>query len=172
MGRLFVLLGLAALGQGEAFAATLYKCIDREGIPVYVSKPIAAADCTVVSEYVPQRWRFVTTSVKGSVLSYDNDTVVRSKGAVTVWLQSVHLGEKPYIPDKGRSSKTLSRERFSCEGMTSQTLSYADYDDKGNVLASGMYPTGTIPTPIVPDTVYESAWQVLCKAAAPSTASP
>ncbi|WP_369939309.1 lytic transglycosylase domain-containing protein [Xanthomonas medicagonis] len=51
------LLGLAivALSATPASAGTLYKCIGGDGVPSYVSKRVAGASCSVVSQYVPDR---------------------------------------------------------------------------------------------------------------------
>jgi len=159
---LLVLLGWLCSSK-VSIAAELYQCTGGDGTRNYVSHPIEGQDCRMLTRSVEGRWRFVTVSLKGSVISYDKDTVQRADGAVTAWVQFVHQGdEKPYIPSKGYSSKTLNRERVSCERMTTQTLSFAEYDDKGNVLANGTYLSGS-PQPVVPDSVYEAVWQALCR---------
>lgn len=146
-------------------AATLFKCTGSNGIPTYVSKEIPGASCVFVSTYTPDksgRWRFVTVGLNNATVSYDSRTIVRTPGSVTVWVQFIYQGEKKYIPSKGYSEKTLSREKFSCEKMTNETLSYTEYDDKGAVIDGRTYPAGTIPSPIIPDTVYELVWQAVC----------
>jgi soluble lytic murein transglycosylase-like protein len=48
-------LALAALTALPASAGTLYKCVGADGIPSYVSKRVAGASCSVVSNYRPDR---------------------------------------------------------------------------------------------------------------------
>lgn len=158
--------------SSPAYAADLYKCIDDDGIPSYVAKQVAGQACTLISRYTQKdgRWRFITMSAKGSVVSIDMETIQRTPAAVTLWVQSVHDGEKPMISGKGVSYKTLSRERFSCNAMTSETLAYAEYDASGTVLENRAYVTGAGAAPIVPDTVYEPIWREVCKPAQPSKA--
>ncbi len=45
----------AAWVASPASAGTLYKCVGSDGIPSYVSKRMAGASCSVVSQYVPDR---------------------------------------------------------------------------------------------------------------------
>lgn len=161
------MLFLFALSSSATYGADLYKCTDDKGVPSYVSKPIAGQSCMFISRYTQRdgRWRFVTMSAKGSVVSIDMETIQRTPASVTLWVQSVHDGEKPMIPGKGISYKTLSRERFSCNAMTSETLAYAEYDESGTVLENRAYTSGAGAAPIVPDTVYEPIWREVCKSA-------
>ncbi|MFL9582460.1 lytic transglycosylase domain-containing protein [Stenotrophomonas sp. AB1(2024)] len=48
-------LALAALTAVPASAGTLYKCVGADGVPGYVSKRVAGASCSVVSNYRPDR---------------------------------------------------------------------------------------------------------------------
>jgi soluble lytic murein transglycosylase-like protein len=55
LGIITALLG--ALAITPASAGTLYKCVGADGVPAYVSKRVAAAQCSVVSHYSPQAGR-------------------------------------------------------------------------------------------------------------------
>jgi soluble lytic murein transglycosylase-like protein len=48
-----ILGGLTALLATPVSAGTVYKCVGSDGVPSYVSKPVAAASCSVISQYAP-----------------------------------------------------------------------------------------------------------------------
>lgn len=65
-------LALAALTAVPASAGTLYKCVGADGVPGYVSKRVAGASCSVVSNYRPDRSaprRYVPPPAPASVAS-------------------------------------------------------------------------------------------------------
>lgn len=53
----------ATLVALPASAGTLYKCVGADGVAAYVSKRVAGATCTVVSQYTPQPARHLARPV-------------------------------------------------------------------------------------------------------------
>lgn len=151
-------LALAMLVAGSVAAEgpsiPVYRC-HADGVSTYVTKPIAGADCQVVTRAGVHagRWEFVVRGLDGSVVSVDTTSIVRTGDSVDAWVQ--------YEQASGTETKTLTRERFDCQARTATTSAVIGYRADGTQLRNVSNPLA-YPRAVVPDAVEEAVWSRVC----------
>lgn len=148
----------AAYGSDDTPMIHVYRCDGADGVPSYVSKPVAGVNCALIaSRYLlDDRWQFVSRAANESFVSYDKESMIRDGDKVSIWVQT-HNGE-------GDERRTLSRDTFDCPGRTVSTSAVAGYRVDGSVTRSSTYLQPTIPAPIAPGTINEIIWRQICRA--------
>jgi soluble lytic murein transglycosylase-like protein len=94
---------IGTLAAAPASAGTLYKCLAADGIPSYVSKRVAGASCSVVSNYRPSRATPATAPVQVSTPAVREAPPASPSSAVAAAIASPALA--PVAPASAPVSK-------------------------------------------------------------------
>lgn len=96
---------------------------------------------------------------------FDKDTVVKESGSVTIWIKYV---KEENSPDKDGSYATSLKFRYDCKRRTSQALIAVTYDKDHNHLKTFSSNPPPSPDEIIPGSVGESMWKIVCDPAFPN----
>lgn len=108
------------------------------------------------------RWSLVGVAHNGMVIRYDQSTMHRSGDTVTLWVRYDFAKDPPVI--NGQAAQySLRRESYSCGAMLNATYSAIYYTADGGVISSQVMPALEY-TAIIPESVAEQTWSVICKA--------
>jgi hypothetical protein len=97
-----------------------------------------------------------------TVFFFDLDTVVKNGDQVTIWTKYVNDTNSP---DSDGSYSTAQKVTYFCRNRTAQALSTSIYDQYGQFMRSNDIPSPI--TDIVPGSIGESIWKIVCKSSFP-----
>lgn len=156
---------LAAAPAVTSSQSFLHKCTDASSGDIqYASEKKPGMECEAIGATTTPRWIQVATSADGSTLvRVDKETITRDgDGIVSAWVQYFYLKSRRYV-NGGYVARTMQRESMNCAHMSISAKSFVSYGENEVALDSATYLTGTLPSPVVPDSINEAVWSYLCK---------
>jgi hypothetical protein len=111
-------------------------------------------------------WHYLNGAYNSSQVYYfDNDSIIKKAGTVTVWLKYV---KEPNTPDSDGSYSTAQRILVSCGNKTYQLLTQSIYNQSKEFIKSYSKP-GPVEEP-APDSIGEIIVKEVCKPSFPKLA--
>lgn len=104
-------------------------------------------------------WRHLTTNDPGGAVYYDASSIRRVGNNVRLWIKVDHSRDR-----STRVRLTLELWSYNCDARTTLAISSYNYLPDGTVLSQRtLYDDPADYTPVIPESVAETAMQMVCQ---------